>query len=817
MNELTKNPERQELSTKTRQNGLTVFNDKVFHKYRTNIFETTLRSDMDYFIEQEPVHENGKGIATRVRIKDIHTHCLLKTVELPYVKTVALLYENRYRVIRKAESDKRLILLRSIRDEGLFFEVNMQSDDSDYIRHQLSHSGQNHEFYTGWSNVDYDGPVYYRDKVYYINTRNHSSNNHPGEIMLNWYHLNSKTIYTYYEEIFKHREKHNKVIKIEPKTGVLTAYCEGLRKITQIDTRNDTVVYGGRESTNSSDYFDIFHSDSQERLLFITRECGIVYYDFKNNRQLFTLQLKEIKEDIRGFDQREPRWFNQKVHQITLNTDDSFAAIVFSTNYNKFLIIYDIESKKIALQCDLIVHSAFPQYCKSKMLNLNFSKESIDKIGIAFKILYNTYPFYRICEHMGHMADSRNRESAYCVRDDNIKFFDTQKFTFHVEKIDIKFDKTPSLGFTEDGGIVLFIKAYEGSYSWNPEKVVLISYNILNNSQVDMLDITDRIKDQYSMELDFKYPAIKFQRKGRYYNNYDMATVDQSGRIHIIEDANSIVDISKGYISKKSADKRKLFIYTRDNIPVTAIVLKEKFYKAKFSNKEDCINIFYYGPDTMERYNIKAHAKGHRDPEVVTPLVDLYGYHFSHHLKESRDGRHLFHLYVTENTTRRLMIIDLEKNTILLDQSLEEHEIKALEMGIVDDENRFIILLGFYDVYFVNPFTLEILAKLYLYSRDRFLMVTYTDGKEGKYFYTNAPEMISVYEKDLNGNERLLEQGNIKRKQYLNIYNDVKKVREIVLNPDQFKADQQRLSRIAEIAKEGYGLLAEAEKKMLHE
>jgi hypothetical protein len=296
-----------------------------------------------------------------------------------------------------------------------------------------------------------------------------------------------------------------------------------------------------------------------------------------------------------------------------------------------------------------------------------------------------------------------------------------------------------------------------------------------------------------------------------------MATVDRSGRIYIIEDADNIVDISKEYIAKKSADGRKLFIYTRGNIPVTTIVLKEKFYKASFSNKEDCMNIFYHGPDTMERYHIKAYAKGHRDPALIIPLVDLYGYNFSHHLKESRDGRYLYHLYIKGNTNRRLMIMDLEKNTVLLDQSLEEHGITALEMGIVDDQNRFIILLDTYDMYFVNPFTLEILAKLYLYSRDRFLMVAYMDGKESKYFYSNAPEIVSVYEKDHTGKERLLEQGDLKRKHYLHVYNDVKKVREIVLNPEQFKADQQRLSRIADIANDGSALLAEAEKKMLHE
>ncbi len=777
MNDLTHIPQQQAVTAPT-DGAVAPYHDRVFHTYRTSVSTDTLCSDPDYYIGQRLLRNDSEEHATRIFIRDIRTHQLLKTVDIVIRKgRFWSAYALQYFVIRKAESDKSILLLNATGNNRQFLSIDMQSDGTAYTTHSLQSGSQQYAVYSHNNELFHYRPLYCRGKIYYISTTRPHDPDHPGTLSLHWFQPRTGEDYTYPGELFKPNSKETKMIAADPDTGRLIVYCNALGVLTQINTADDTII--ARSAVPNEDPYSrfLFPSMHAGRMFFVSNLGIIRYVDLQTGAPVFTVDLKSLLDQLSGGEDNPFFW--HIVHQIAVNGDESCLAVVCATLNRKYFLIFDMKKQTLALQCNLMEHQAFPLYCKSKLETLGFSGKTAARMETAVQSLYFRIPFHSPADLLAHP----------------------------LHKTDLPVAQTPPGGEPEEAGFRLYPTSRSlGNATEND--VVLHACRMPSKAEVDTLDLSNRVLTGRVEENEYTWPALLYQEKYRSLDNRFLATVSRQGRIEIIEHARNIADISGEYIARRSADDRKLILYTREHVWVTSIALNpgRLFYRARFSRKNGCINIYYYKPCFIERYAIARYASGDRQPEAAVQIPDSFHYPFPRHNRESRDGRLLYQIYIKENLHRWLKVTDMETGEVRSDLPLPGEEITVYHIESVDMGDPVITLSCNKHVYYVNAFTMDILATLYLYQGGRFLIIACEQSREGRYFYTNAPELVSVYEKDLCGQIRLLEKGDSRRVQYLRVYNSQKKVHDLIYNPAQFRQQQQRLQALLRLCAAGHSL-----------
>ncbi len=803
MNELTHLPQQRAIATHA-DNALTPYHDRVFHTLRTDTAGGTLGADFDYYIEQETLARGKNEITLRATIRDIRTHERLKTVVLPLAVKPVELFSPHLVVIAKAESDKRILLLRSRNLRDRFFEINMQGDGTEYNTHFLGDAEPRHQLYYLYSDEEPQNAVYYRDTLYYIHAGAHPLERTPPDFSLHRYHLRTQRCFTYAREICNSSAKGQAMIAVNPESGILWANFYG--KLTQIHTADDTVIASRvLPDTEAERMENIFPTGGKSRVLLSARVETLRYYDVKTGADLFTLDTNALYRQL--LDTGGSDFVCYDVDQAAVNEAETFAAVLLSGWHGRVFLIYDPENRAVILQCSLTEHHGFPAYCESKMRALGFSQSSIRKIEAAFLHLYSISPLYSHLYPIPKAAQSAGTYSCYCGQNGPVCFFDNSLFQLHTEKEGRAFGRALSVGASEETGSALLCKERGKTNGLEPA-TVLYSYHIPSQKLLDSMDVTGLVNTGEAIDNNFFSPALRFSGRKRPYGDKVLAAAGRNGKIQVIEDAFNITDISPDYIARLSRDHKKLFVFTREHALVASLVLDgdKLFNTARFSRREDCINVFYFNPRCMKRYNITEYADGQHTPQVVLPGDEIFGTQHATSLRESADGQYLYHLYHEVLQEDRLRIIEVETGSVLSDHALSEQGIKAARLGFIERENRFITLVGDTEITYVNPFTLDILATLQLYRDGRFLLLAPSQGGESRYFYTNAPELASVYEKDLSGHIRLLEKSDPRRRQYLQVYNSQKALHDLIYNPAQFRQEQQHLQALLHIAAADRGL-----------
>ncbi len=800
MNELSTSRQEQTLGPAAEPRALAPYGDRVFHRLRTHAAIGMLNSDLDYTIEQQQLSRSGLNTVTQIVIKDIRTQQPLKTVEIRLEREVSLAPEQFY-VVRKAQSDPRRLVLRHSQVRHLFYEVDMTRQDAAYTVHSLQAAQPPHRVFVQYYEYEANTPICYRDKIYYLGADWDSDQHMTQQITLCWLHLPDKRFFRYRAGLFLPGYVVEWALRIEPQSGLLTAWCGVQHKLTQIDTANDTIRFSRVLDLKKHKVRNLFPAGDAEHCLFLLFGNIVCCLGTQTGAPVFSLNLDVYLNLPQGAGRDLKEMF--RVHQAVLNRDQTFLALVVSSSRVKCLFLYDVAKQVPALACDLSGHHAFPLYCRKRLEAEGFSPDAVEKTEAAARMLYCAAPLGRQLTHGGQAAYSLGRHSGYGAPGQPVNFFDHFTLRLHAEHTEISNSRWPVLGMGEARGTVLFEKSESGGAGQLP--VILCAYHIPSHTVLDTLEIGGLIDTDDTAEGGFTCPALRFRGKNWPLGGSVLAALNAQGKIELIPDAGAVEDITENACLRSSRDRRSLYLVARPNAPAVSLMPEpgQPFLRAMFSRRQGCVDVFYLSPDRMLRFDLSRVALGDRAPLAALPVAELRSGPLRDIVRESPDGRYLYQLYETRNQERRLRVSEVETAQVIRDLPLKAMDTGALRLGYVEPENRFITLVGKDETVYLHPFTGDILARLSLYGGEKFLLRSWQKDGEGKYFYTNAPELISVYERDLTGTVRLLEKGDARRRQYLQLYNSQQKMQELLYRPHLFAQGQQRLQALLRLSAAG--------------
>ncbi|MEX1378413.1 MAG: hypothetical protein AB1Z23_13185 [Eubacteriales bacterium] len=765
-------------------NQLITYADIISHTFWMETPASTVLSNKYYFVNQTPLQESDEN-KHRLYVTDIHER--LTNEHLFTMKNTL----SSLKMVKSADSRKDLMILFSYSSRtSTIMAFTSAGAKMEMKEIPLKINGSN--LYTF---NDFRYPIQYKNMVYFINEKGELLRLSLDEDLIDECGISNI-------ESFTVDIRHNRIICCNTEE----------RRIITIDLEtNERKTY---ENISGSQYHvDPVPAYVPEKL-FITLYGKFYYYDIEKAEIITHLSLDDIKHKIPSINKRALKSEHDgRIYYVQSSNDDRYYAFIFDSTYNYIFAVYDSKTENIVLDLNMKMENGMPEYVKVAMGRYNFSDLAIEMLSDVFEPCAleaierragsSLYQGSRID---GNILECRFANQHFLgVYHDSIYQLDMEHMSMKTIDLDTEFPDIKRHSTQRIDGCVMCEPKGQKRDNYK-----FILYDLAGRKEHDSKSIEC---SGAGMSLEKcrsrRFPCVK--KNSTYYIKNDLSLIvaaNRNRKLDIITSAETVLDITEDYILRKSENGYKLFIYSRDGGTVKYITLKDKLYSASFSEKAGHINVFYYSGMKMERYNFLNIAKAMPEPEITMPLIDLPYTFRMDKFRESADGRYIYNIYLPEETSdykRFMYIYDTEEQKCIYDNVIDYGEDHVYRIDAIEEKMRFMTLLPddwLNKLIFVNPFTMELLAKVYFFVEGKFLIKIFTNGKESNYFYTNADEMVKVFSKKSDGTAVLLESGDKRRKEYLSLNNNRQKARDRILNPEKFAMDEKTAQRLLEYSKD---------------
>ncbi|MBN2878474.1 MAG: hypothetical protein JXN65_02480 [Clostridia bacterium] len=764
-----------------KNNQLTTYADIISHTFWMETPGRTVLSNKYYFVNQTALQESDEN-KRRLCIVDIHKR--LSNELLFSMKTVCPHLE----IVKSADSRKDLMILYDYSSRtSTIMAFTSAGAKMEMKEIPLKINGSN--LYTF---NDFGYPIQYKNRVYFINKKGELFRLSLDEELIEEYGIDNIKSFTV--DI-----RHNRIICCNTEE----------RRIITIDLETDErKIY---ENICGSQYHVAPVPAYAPEKLFITLYGKFYYYDIEKAELIAHLSLDDIKHKIPSINKRTLKSDHDgRIYYVQSSKDDRYYAFIFNSSYNYIFAVYDSKSDNIVLDLNMKMENGMPEYIKSSMRRYNFADCAIDMLSEIFEPCaleacerHTGSSPYQISHIEGNVLECRFANPHISdVYHDSIYRIDLEHMSIKSIDLDTEFtDIKRYIAQRMDNCVICEPKEKNGS------NTKLILYDLIQKKELDTKTINSSGAG-VSLEIcsSLGFPCVKMN--STYYIKKDLSLIiapNRNKKLDVITNAKTILDISEDYILRISESGYKLFIYSRNDGSARYIALRDRCYSASFSQKEGCINVFYFGERTMQRHNfIHLVQTEMPEPEITVPLKEIpYAFRMEK-FRESIDGRYIYNIYLPEETKdykRFMYIYDTEEQKCIYDNVMDYDEENIYRIDAIEENGRFMTLLPddwIKKLIFVNPYTMELLAKAYFFVEGKFLVKLFTNGKESNYFYTNADEMVKVFSKKPEGTELLLESGDRRRKEYLSLYNSRQKARDRILYPDKFDLEEKAREKLSE-------------------
>jgi len=555
--------------------------------------------------------------------------------------------------------------------------------------------------------------------------------------------------------------KNGYVMKID----VLTGECHGAEHIQACDEVTDIAVI---PKTNEIAFWD-------------QKGGRINVMDAKLNAVRKQIYIDRIHDDM-----YQRQYADEKIFRVVFSDDAKYVCFVYATgNYAGTHFDEDAYATVVEMETETAVAGLagdgrveLSDEFAGQLKEFGFSENALDKIGKQFKfasiMAYEDHGSSELCAYAGKLLFGRWRGDELCLIDleqmevEAVVYSDKRIRQFSIHEHNILMD-------AKDG------------YDY-PRRFPAIK-SIHNDGSAYLFKHDGEC-------LHCRYASAVYTRKGypRSYSkpceySIDYTAINENGRIEQFYNVSAASDINETFFLAASDNGCQVRVQNRKTGAKWIEIVRGHTIESIKATAE--ANIFFI----IDREHVVWKYEISDKQEIVQTCLEWKLYSDKHRLfARGADGRE----YVVSvlNVEKKISVADAKTGKILCVRPTDWGA-RAYLLGVERNGKYVLVYIAGasgYQYLFLDIKTLEVIAKMYMLSKQRFLIETPPDeGAPHGWFYTNAPELVNVFMESKDARAELLKADDARRKRYINTYNRKDMVINRLFKPEKYLCSMEQL------------------------
>jgi hypothetical protein len=523
----------------------------------------------------------------------------------------------------------------------------------------------------------------------------------------------------------------------------------------------------------------------------------IAFWDKKGGRiNILDAELKTIRKRIYidriHDDMYQRQYADEKILSVVFSDNAKYVCFVYATgNYtgthvdeDAFATIVEVETETSVAGLDGDSRVELSDEFAGQLKKFGFSENAAEEIGKQFKfasiLAHEDHGSSKLCAYADKLLFGRWRGDELCLFDlqqmevDTVVYSDKRIRQFSLHAHNILIDAKDGYDYPRQFPVIRSIHN-DGS-----------AYQLKHDGECLHCRYASAVYTRKDYHQSYSRP---------YEYNIDYTAVSESGRIEQFYHVSAASDINETYLVAASDNGWQVHVRNRKTgAKWFAIVRGHEIESVKATAEA---NVFFI---TDREYNVWKYEISDEQKIVQTSLKwKLYTYKDCMFVR-SDDGRD----YVVRvlNCEHNISVTGAKTGERLCVRQIDWGARAYLLGAECNGKYVLVYIAGArgYQYLFLDIKTLDIIARMYMLSKQRFLIETPPDeGAPHGWFYTNAPELVNVFIESKDGRAQLLKTDDARRKRYIDTYNRKDMVINRLFKPEKYACNMERLKEGKEI------------------
>ncbi len=537
--------------------------------------------------------------------------------------------------------------------------------------------------------------------------------------------------------------------------------------------------------------------DEATDIAMIPETNEIAFWDEQGGRINFLdAGLKAIRKQIYiasiHSEMYQQKYVDEKIFCVVFSDNAKYVCIVYTTgNYTGMHIDEDAYATVVEMEKKTAVAGLagdnrveLSGEFTGQLKKFGFSEKALDEIGKQFKfasiLAYEEHGSSELCTYADKLLFGRWRGDELCLIDlkkmeiETVVYSDKRIRQFSIHEHNILMDAKEGYDYPRQFPAIKSIHNDGSTYLFKHDGEC----------------------------LHCRYASAVFTRKD-YYRNYkrpyeyciNYTAVNESGRIEQFLHASAASDINETYFLAESSNGWQVRVQNRKTGAKWFAVIRGHTIESIIATAE--ANIFFI----IDREHVVWKYEISDKQEIVQTCLKWKLYSEKDCLfVKGDDGRE--YVVRLSNAEKTICVMDAETGKRLCVRHTDWGA-RAYLLGAERNGKYVLVYIAGasgYQYLFLDIKTLDIIAKMYMLSKQRFLIETPPDdGAPHGWFYTNAPELVNVFLESKDGRAELLKADDTRRKRYINTYNRKDMVINRLFRPEKYTCSMEQLKEGKEI------------------
>lgn len=537
--------------------------------------------------------------------------------------------------------------------------------------------------------------------------------------------------------------------------------------------------------------------DEVTDITLIPKTNEIAFWDKKGGCiHILDVVLRTIREqiDIDSIhnDMYQRSYVDEKILGVIFSEDAKYVCFVYTTgNYtgthfdeDAFATVMEMGSKKAVAGLAGDSRVELSDEFAEKLKSFGFSKNAADEIGKRFRfasiLAHEDHGSSKLCAYANKLLFSRWRGDELCLLDleqmevENAVYSDKRIRQFSIHEYNILMDAKDGYDYPRQFPLIKSIHNDGSAYLFKHDGECL--HCRYASAVYSRRDYQQTNKKPYEYSIDY-------------------TAINENGRIEQFYGVSAASDINETFFLAASGKEGQIFVQNRKTGAKWLAMARGHEIESVKATAE--ANTFFI---TDREHKVWKYEISDEQNVIQTCLEwKLYSDKQCIFVRDE-DGRE----YVVKlcNSAKEIRVMDAKNGESLCVRRIDWGARGSL-LG-AERSGKYVLVyfagaMG-YQYQFLNIKTLDILAKMYMLSKQRFFIETPPDAcAPCGWFYTNAPEMVNVFMESKNGRTELLKSEDVRRKRYISTYNRKDMVINRLYKPEKYDCSLAQMKEGKEI------------------
>lgn len=537
--------------------------------------------------------------------------------------------------------------------------------------------------------------------------------------------------------------------------------------------------------------------DAVTDIAVIPQTNEIAFWDKKGGRiNILNAELKAIRKQIYiesiHHDMYRRHYVDEKTIRVVFSDNAKYVCFVYVTgNYTEthfdedaYATVVEMETKTAVAGLAGDNRIELSNEFNGRLKEFGFSENAIDEIGKQFKfasiLAYEDHGSSELCAYTDKLLFGRWRGDELCLLDlermevETAVYSDKRIRQFSIHEHNILMDAKDGYDYPRRFPVIKSIHN-DGS-----------TYLFKNDGECLHCRYASAVHTRKDYDRNYKRP---------YEYCIDYTAINESGRIEQFLNASAASDINETYFLAESSNGWQVRVRNRKTGAKWFAIIRGHEIESIKATAE--ANVFFI---IDREYKVWKYEISDEQKIVQTCLEwKLYTYKDCMFVRGDDGREYAVRLLNAEKT---ISVMDAETGKRLCVRHTDWGA-RAYLLGVERNGKYVLVYIAGasgYQYLFLDIKSLEVIAKMYMLSKQRFLIETPPDeGAPHGWFYTNAPELVNVFMESKDGRSALLKADDARRKRYIDTYNRKDMVIKRLLKPEKYRCSMEQLREGKEV------------------